>query len=421
MAALVFVVCPPNGGLAEELVPAVECRERGGLPNFVAKLERGADVKIAYLGGSITAQDGWRPKTLDWFREKFRDAKISEINAAIGGTGSDLGVFRLKHDVLDHKPDLLFVEFAVNDGGAATDQIYRCMEGIVRQAWKYDPLIDVCFVYTLAGNMLETLQQGKFPHSASVMERVADHYAIPSIHMGLEVARLEKAGRLVFKGDKPKSEAEKVTLGDKILFSPDGVHPYTDTGHELYLKAVVRSFSRIEKAGTPAAHALPAPLVADNWEGAKMLALSQAKLSQGWRRLDPQVDALAKSFGDRLPEVWQASKPGESISFSFRGRTVRIYDLVGPDCGQLTIALDDQPLVVKPRFDAYCTYHRLAALSVGEELPESVHRVKISIHPNQPDKTRILAERNEKMNDPKRFDGTAWYAGGILLIGDLVE
>ena len=36
---------------------------------------------------------------------------ISEINAAIEGTGSDFGVFRLKDHVLQYKPDLGFVEF----------------------------------------------------------------------------------------------------------------------------------------------------------------------------------------------------------------------------------------------------------------------------------------------------------------------
>src|SRR5229473_1846920 len=231
-----------HAAASEELVTAVECRERGGLPNVLSKLKVGADVRIAYLGGSITAQDGWRPKTLNWFRQQFTDAKVSEINAAIGGTGSDLGVFRLQHDVLEHKPDLVFVEFAVNDGGAPPQQIYRCMEGIVRQTWKHDPATDICFVYTLAGNMLETLQQGRFPTSASAMEKVAEYYGIPSIHMGLEVARLEKAGKLIFKGEKPKTDAQKAALGDKILFSPDAVHPYTDTGHQLYLEAVVRSF-----------------------------------------------------------------------------------------------------------------------------------------------------------------------------------
>ena len=117
-------------------VPLVECSPRGGLPNVLAKLERGEAVRIAYLGSSITAQDGWRPKTLKWFQEQYPKAQVSEINAAIGGTGSDLGVFRLRQDVLAHQPDLLFVEFAVNDGGAPPEQIYRCMEGIVRQTWR---------------------------------------------------------------------------------------------------------------------------------------------------------------------------------------------------------------------------------------------------------------------------------------------
>jgi len=407
---------------AEDLVAAVECRERSGLANLLARLKAGADVRIAYLGGSITAQEGWRPKTLNWFRERFSEAKVSEINAAIGGTGSDLGVFRLRHDVLEHKPDLLFVEFAVNDSGAPAEQIYRCIEGIVRQTWKHDPATDICFVYTLAGSdMLATLQQGRFPRAASAMEKVADHYGIPSIHLGLEVARLEKAGKLVFKGERPKTDAEKAALGDKLVFSPDAVHPFTDTGHELYFAAVVRSFGKFQTVGHAGPHALPTPLLADNWETARMIPLGRAQLTAGWRKLDPQTNRVAKSFGNRLPEVWRASEPGESISFRFRGTAARIYDLLGPDCGQVTVALDDRPPVVKPRFDAYCTYHRLASLSLGQGLPDAIHTVKVSIHPQPPDKTKILSERGEKMDDPKRFDGTAWYAGAVLLIGELVE
>jgi S-formylglutathione hydrolase FrmB/lysophospholipase L1-like esterase len=411
----------PQSAEVDALVPAVECRERGGVPNVLAKLKAGGEVRIAYLGGSITAQDGWRSKTLIWFRQQFPNARVNEINAAIGGTGSDLGVFRLQHDVLEHKPDLLFVEFAVNDGGAPPQQIHRCIEGIVRQTWKHDPATDICFVYTLAGNMLETLQQGRFPRSASAMEEVADHYGIPSIHMGLEVARLEKAAKLIYKGEKPKTEAEKAALGDKILFSPDAVHPYTDTGHQLYLEAVVRAFDRIEKVGKPGPHSLAAPYVADNWEAARMIPLSHARLSPGWLRLNAATNSLARSFGARLPELWEAREPGESVSFKFRGTTARIYDLLGPDCGQVTIAVDNGSPVVTPRFDAYCTYHRLATLSVAEGLPEGVHSVKITIHKEQPDKARILSERHEKMDDPKKFDGTTWYAGGILLIGELVE
>jgi hypothetical protein len=172
---------------------------------------------------------------------------VEEINAAIGGTGSDLGVFRLKHDVLDHDPDLLFVEFAVNDAGAPSEEIHRCMEGIVRQTWTRNPRTDVCFVYTLAGNMLDTLKQEQLPRSMVAMEQIAEHYGIPSINMGLEVARLEKAGKLVFKGDLPRTEAEKAALRDRIVFSRDPVHLVT--GHQIYLEAVVRSTEQIRKSG----------------------------------------------------------------------------------------------------------------------------------------------------------------------------
>ena len=62
---------------------------RGGLPNIFAKLQNGGEVSIAYLGGSITAQPGYRVKTFEWFKKEFPQTKLVEINAAIGGTGSD--------------------------------------------------------------------------------------------------------------------------------------------------------------------------------------------------------------------------------------------------------------------------------------------------------------------------------------------
>ena len=152
-----------------------------------------------------------------------------------------------------------------------------------------------------------------------------------------------------------------------------------------------------------------------------MIPLSQARLSAGWRRLNAPADSLARSFGNRLPELWEAKEPGESVAFKFTGTTVRIYDLVGPDCGQVTIAVDDRPPFVTRRFDAYCTYHRLATLTVAEGLPEGVHSVRITTNPEQPDKAKILSERVERMDDPKRFDGTVWYAGAILVLGDLAN
>jgi len=409
---------------AYPLVPAVECRVRGGMPNVLAKLRAGKAVRIAYLGGSITAQKGWRPKTLAWFGEQYPDARVSEINAAIGGTGSDLGCFRLAHDVLRHDPDLLFVEFAVNDGGAPPENIYRSMEGIVRQTWRHDPTTDICFVYTITKSLVGPMLQGQFPRAASADERVAEHYAIPSIHMAMEVARLAKADRLVWAAGKPKTDAEREALGGKMVFARDGVHPYPDTGHELYLEAVVRGVKAMAGVGRPGPHALPEPLRADNWERATMVPLSRLDPGDGWTHLDPASDGMAKRWSNRLPEVWKTPAAGARLHFRFKGTTAAVYDLLGPDCGQVSVTLDDRKPVVRPRFDRYCTYHRLATLPIGRDLPDAVHTVTLQLLPDPPDKAAIFKKGHQDAEDPAtnpKYRGINWYAGAVLLVGELVE
>lgn len=416
----------PDGARAQTsefpLAPAEEVHARAGLPNFFQKINTpGAEIKIAYFGGSITAQAGWRPKTLAYFQKAYPGVKFREINAAIGGTGSDLGVFRLQQDVLEQKPDLMFVEFATNDGGASPEQIFRCMEGIVRQTWRAAPECDICFVYTLTEAAVQPMLEGKYQRSASAMEKIAEHYHIPTIHMGMEVAKLAREGKLIWKAPLPKTEEEKAAMGDKFVFAPDSVHPHPETGHELYLQAVVRSLAPIHEASTKSgAHPLGAPFIADNYENARLVPIGEATLSSGFTKLDPAKDAMAKSF-PRLRDLHRASKPGETITFKFKGTRAALYDLVGPDCGQVIVTLDDQPPKTVARFDSYCTYPRLATLVIGSELPDAVHTVKIEIHPEQPDKAKILAQRNNKIDKPERYDGTAIYPGAILLLGELVK
>lgn len=405
------------------LVPAQECRPRGGWPNFLAKAATpGAEVRVAYFGGSITAQPGWRPKSLAFLQQTFPTAKFIEINAAIGGTGSDLGVCRLKPDVLERRPDLVLVEFAVNDGGASPDQIFRCMEGIVRQTWRTWPQCEIGFVYTLTEALAPAMLDGKFQRSASAMEQIANHYGIPTIHLAMEVARLAREGRLVWKAPLPKTAAEKQALGDKFVFAPDAVHPHVDTGHELYLQAIVRSLAPIRAASrAPGPHSLPAPHTASNYERAQLVSISAARLSQGFAALDPKTDSFGKRWAERLPTLHRATAAGATVAFKFKGTRCAIYDIIGPDCGQVSITLDDRPPEVRPRFDSYCTYHRLNSFLIGTELPDTVHTVKIELLGEAPDKAKILAQRNQKIDDPKRFAGLAFNPGAILLVGELIR
>ena len=395
---------------------AVECHPRNGLPNFLAKVATGKTVKVAYLGGSITAAPGWRVQSRKWLHDKYPNATFEGIHAAIGGTGLDLGVFRLERDVLQHKPDLLFVEFAVNDGGASPERIHKAMEGIIRQTWKADPETDICYVYTLTERMLGDLQAGKMPRAASAMEELADRYGIPSIHFGVEVARLEAAGELIFKAPKPKDPATKPTV-----FSTDGVHPHVETGHRLYVEAIARSWPKIAAAGGKVGpHKIVAPLRPDNWEKARLVSIRPDMLQGEWKKLAPD-NPLAKRFQRNMPELYQAAKPSATLSFTFEGTSVGIFDILGPDGGQLSVQLNDSKSVTRNRIDGYCTYHRMSKFNVGTELKPGIHTIKVTLTPNSLDKRAILFERNRGDLDskPNKYQGHTWYAASLMLIGEL--
>jgi lysophospholipase L1-like esterase len=387
---------------------------RGGMPNVLAKLKAGKDVSVGYLGGSITAQAGWRVMTLKWFQETYPKAKVREINAAIGGTPCGLGVFRLQQDILRHKPDLVFVEFAVNDGGTSPENIWRAMEGIVRQVWARDPAIDICFVYTIYTNgMPNDYAKGLRPRSTSAMEMIAEHYGIPSIDMGMRVVELQRAGKLIYKA--PEDHA------DKIVFARDDCHPLP-AGHKIYTDVIAKAIVSMKSLGAPGPHTIKKPFIADHWQAAKIIPLKKTMLTVGWKKL-PADKGLAKRFGKYMPEMWEATKPGEKITFSFRGSKVLLYDLLGPDGGQAIITVDgkrrDKPV---KRFDGFCTYHRIATLSIADNLdPDKVHKVEIEIHPDQPDRAIVTnREKSKKHFNPKKYDGTAMRVGGVMVLGDIV-
>ncbi len=439
LAAALAVVCAMTA-MAEQpvyrQVQAEEVRAREGIGNVMKKIRAGQEVTVAYLGGSITAMNGWRNKTTDWLKATYPKASFKEVHAAIGGTGSDLGVFRLGRDVLAYKPDLLFVEFATNDGGQAPEQIWRSMEGIVRQTWKQDPLTDIVFTYTITTAFTNDYAQGLCNRSASAMELLADHYGVPSINFGIRVAQLLKENKLIMdakvietavpkeSADRDKQIRERLAADKRLLFANDGVHP-RDEGHELYKAAIVAGLTQMKDM--PAADhkaKLAQAFVADNWESAKMVPLSEKMLTGNWKRL-PADDGKQKAFGNRMGQIWSAEEPGCKLHFKFKGSTAKVYDLLGPDGGQVVVTVDGKTGAKPvPRFDSYCTYHRIATLGVLQDTDMSrVHEVTVEVHPEQPDRQSVafrLKDPAKELKEPK-FQGTRVWMSQLMLLGDLVE
>ena len=91
------------------------------LDNTYYKLTREKKLNVAYVGGSVTVGTGssstecWRAYTQEWFKQAFPQAEITETYAAIGATGTALAITRLEEDIIQHSPDLVFIEFSVND------------------------------------------------------------------------------------------------------------------------------------------------------------------------------------------------------------------------------------------------------------------------------------------------------------------
>ncbi len=400
--------------------PARLVQARNGLGNALTKLRQGGEVRVAYFGGSITAAAGWRVKTLQWLQSKYPQAKVVEINAAIGGTGSDLGVYRFQQDVLAHQPDLVFVEFSVNDGGAPPERIWRAFDGFLRQAWRQDPSIDFCFIYTFRVGYETDLRQGFCPPAASADEMIAEHYGLPSVNVALKIVQLAEAGRLVYvPGRDAQGQPLPVPAGI-IKFSDDGVHPL-DEAHQVYADLIAEALEQMATVAAPAPHDLKPPFIADNWEGAKLVPLQPAMLSPGWRKLDA-TDGVARAFADRMPEMWQADRPGERLHVRFRGTAIQLYDILGPDGAQVMVTLDGKTTGPVPRFDSFCSYHRLATLPIADGLADTVHELTVEVHPEQPDRRSVTdVERTKPGFDPAKYDGTVLRVGSLMLIGDVVE
>jgi hypothetical protein len=379
---------------------------RGGLPNFFAKVKAGKPVNVAFLGGSITrAGNGYRDQLLGWFRNQYPAGTFNEIMAAVSGTGSDFGACRVQQQVIDHRPDLVFVEFAVNDNHMPVQLVRETMEGIVRQIWKANAKTDICFIYTLAQENLPELQKGMFPASAQAMETIATHYNLPSIHMGLAVVDEIAKGKLVMVGKKEEQSTVPV-------FSLDGVHPLSETGHKIYTQVLTKCLLQMQDKGVPAKHTKVSPLEPHNWSNAGMIAgWKHAQFKGDWQ----PTDSVTKSreYYQLLPQVYGTASKAASVTVHFKGTRFGLADIMGPGTAAVEITIDQQPPRVINRFDAFCTYYRLNYFLISD-LPPGKHVATIRLAPGSLDKAAILKTRNVTVTNWQPYEKNALYLGAIL-------
>ncbi|MEO5802103.1 MAG: SGNH/GDSL hydrolase family protein [Verrucomicrobiota bacterium] len=105
-------------------------RPAASFASFDARAHAGNRMSVVFFGGSLTWGDGasdpertsFRALLENYLQQKYPSAKFIFHDAAIGGTGSTLGMFRVDRDVLARKPDLVFMDFTIEDKLAGTDR-----------------------------------------------------------------------------------------------------------------------------------------------------------------------------------------------------------------------------------------------------------------------------------------------------------
>ncbi len=215
------------------------------LTNTLYKLTVDKDLKVGYIGGSVTGGHGstnkelytWRAISRDWFKSTFPDATITEVNDSIGGTGMKFGLYRAQERYFAKNggvaPDINFVEMAVNDSYdyLSGDLQYRYIESFIKKVYASNPKADIVFLITGDSGGASKELASETPVFGKAYTDLAQYYNIPVVYVYRELLLDMKEQN----GGKPVTSTSD-PIWQKYFI--DIVHP-TDEGYKHYGKTLV--------------------------------------------------------------------------------------------------------------------------------------------------------------------------------------
>ena len=317
------------------------------LAAVLAKARRGEPICVAAIGGSITAgglqtKDPARryvKQVAKWFETTFPGLKVSFVNAGIGATDSAYGALRVKQDVLDRHPDLVVVEYAVNDSAKSPGH-GDSYEGVLRQLLSSSKDLAV----------IELFFMHKDGTSAQpVQVELGRHYGLPMISFTDAMWPEFQSGRLKWED-----------------FYADVVHP-SDAGHdvasELLVDLLNASLAKLPPPVQPLPEVsdLPAPLISDAYERCVLFRGEDFKpvTATGWTHANPKF--------------WECGPAGGTLEYEVPGQFLYL-GLSIPE-----VATKNMEIVVDGAEPVAVT----KSPKVASGLSPGLHKVKLTIHPYQ--------------------------------------
>ena len=288
--------------------------EKGtSVKSVIRRAEKGESLTVVFFGGSLTwganasdpAVTSFRGLTMKMLQEKYPHARWKFADAAIGGTGSTPGVFRMERDVLRHKPDLIILDFTLNDGLSGSpegfhDRKNQSYEAILRLALQHDAAILPVFLTDRKSVMLPDL---------STLKRRLEHIRLCHEY-SLEYADvLGVMNQACISG----------RLDIDLLWPPelfDITHPH-DAGYAVYADCFFKEWQRISSAPEKVPVIPEKPLCGSSFAYFSRIDLPELKLS-GWRTAYPYI--VSDSYD------WMASRHLDKVAVYANGDHVDYFE-----------------------------------------------------------------------------------------------
>jgi len=353
---------------------------RAGLTNSALRFEKEKSGRVAFLGGSITYNPGWRDSVSRSIQKKFPGTTFEFINAGIPSLGSLPDAFRLNQDVLSKGSiDLLFVEAAVNDRtNAYSGQAQvRSMEGIVRQARRANPNIDIVFMYFVDPDKIKEYNSGITPAEILNHEKVAAYYDIPAVNLAKEVT--ERIKYKEFTWERDFIDLHPSAFGQQVYFRS--------------ISQLLENCWKPDKVNKNEMMDYPLPVKLDPfcYDNGMLIPVTRDNAADGWSFNNNWIpdDKMPTREGYVKVPMLIGTEPGKILHMEFTGTAVGIAIASGPDAGLVDFSIDGNEWKSVDLYTQWSGSLYLPwFLTLADDLKEGSHslRIRLSGYKNQASK-----------------------------------
>lgn len=347
----------------------------------IDKARKGEEVTLGFIGGSITQGAGAIPINTECYSYKIfkgfcdmtgrgYEDNVHYVKAGVGGTSSELGMLRYERDLLDsgkNIPDIVIVEFAVNDEGDETKG--ECYDSLVRKIYNGpgSPAVVLLFaVFSNDFNLQERLSPVGFAYDipmVSTLNSVKDQFYLK-----------KDQGRVIAKNQ----------------YFYDCFHP-SNIGHTIMADGVLNLFKEADKAPYDKEKSITdiKPPIGGEFENVVLLdkkdRTSLMKIDEGgFKDTDKVLQAVERNLDltltEEFPYNWYykgAVGTGKAFEADIECSALLVIfkDSASPDEGNAYVYVDDKlSFEYNPHEVGWTHCNALIALRKAEK---TMHHIKI--------------------------------------------